>query len=114
MSAHQGSLVMLSLILLLRSVLSYYQDNSLENEIEEFDDLPSDTAADGNIPWKTNYNLYSSYPENTKDPKNVLLLKDDPELYLVTSLNRKHSNAVSACIWYFIFYKSSFFSLDPF
>lgn len=90
MSTHRGMFVIVSLFLLLRSVLSYYQDNSAENDADEYEELKGDGIIDNTL-WKTNDDTYTSYPENIKD----VLLKNDPELLYVTSMNRKRNSTVS-------------------
>lgn len=81
------SLVMLLLILLLRSVQSYYIENTIDNDVNEFDeDVPSD-AVNGGVSWKSNDDY--TYPENLKD---VVLMKENPKLYFVTSVDRKRDN----------------------
>lgn len=81
---------MFSFILLLRSAVSYYQDNSWDSDIDDIDEQ-NEAPADG-VNWKSNDDIYNSYPDNMKD---VLLLKENPQLYLVTSMNRQRDNMVS-------------------
>lgn len=87
MLSNSGMFVMVSIFVLFRSTLSYYQEGAAEND-GDFDELKNDVMGE----WKgTNDNSYSAYPQSIKQ----LLLKNNPQLFFVTSMHRRPGDMVS-------------------
>lgn len=88
MPSQSGIFVMISIFVLFRSASSYYQEGATENDADDFVELKTDTIGD----WKSNNDdAYTSYPESIKQ----ILLKNDPQLFFVTSMHRRPDDMVS-------------------
>ena len=101
MPSSSAMFVMVSICVLFRSALSYYQEGATEND-GDFDELKNDVM--GNSEWKSggggsssssnnnNDDTYSSYPAESMKQ---ILLKNDPQLFFVTSMQRQVDDMVS-------------------
>lgn len=92
MPSSRAIFVMVSISILFTSVLSHYREGAIEND-GDFDELKNEVIGGE---WKTGSDddAYSSYPaESIKQ----ILLRNDPQLFFVTSMQRR-DDAVSTYI----------------